>query len=201
MVFTSLTWLPRLMLQQNTFARLNGAMWSFHHLLAEKHIQRWDLFTVEFLIKLLAKSSAANSGSKLLSWFSSFQEAYIADLDAKSGASLKLTLINPCGRIWTMVAGGGASVVYRCLFAWFTSILFTDFIRVFTVSSFSAATPSATWVEWMNWQTTANTPVHPVNSRPTTMRKPYSLWWRERGILKVSNVLRFPKCDFMVIQQ
>ncbi|XP_037319378.2 ATP-citrate synthase isoform X1 [Pungitius pungitius] len=40
------------------------------------------------------------------------EEAYIADLDAKSGASLKLTLLNPCGRIWTMVAGGGASVVY-----------------------------------------------------------------------------------------
>ncbi|KPP72842.1 ATP-citrate synthase-like [Scleropages formosus] len=40
------------------------------------------------------------------------EEAYIADLDAKSGASLKLTLINPSGRIWTMVAGGGASVVY-----------------------------------------------------------------------------------------
>ena len=40
------------------------------------------------------------------------EEAYIADLDAKSGASLKLTVLNPKGRIWTMVAGGGASVVY-----------------------------------------------------------------------------------------
>lgn len=40
------------------------------------------------------------------------EEAYIADLDAKSGASLKLTLLNPKGRIWTMVAGGGASVIY-----------------------------------------------------------------------------------------
>ncbi|XP_071967780.1 ATP-citrate synthase isoform X2 [Engystomops pustulosus] len=40
------------------------------------------------------------------------EEAYIADLDAKSGASLKLTILNPNGRIWTMVAGGGASVVY-----------------------------------------------------------------------------------------
>ena len=37
---------------------------------------------------------------------------YIADLDAKSGASLKLTVLNPKGRIWTMVAGGGASVIY-----------------------------------------------------------------------------------------
>ncbi|XP_030076411.1 ATP-citrate synthase [Microcaecilia unicolor] len=40
------------------------------------------------------------------------EEAYIADLDSKSGASLKLTILNPKGRIWTMVAGGGASVVY-----------------------------------------------------------------------------------------
>ncbi|XP_032807436.1 ATP-citrate synthase-like [Petromyzon marinus] len=40
------------------------------------------------------------------------EEAYIAELDAKSGASLKLTILNPKGRIWTMVAGGGASVVY-----------------------------------------------------------------------------------------
>lgn len=42
------------------------------------------------------------------------EEKYIAELDAKTGASLKLTILNPNGRIWTMVAGGGASVVYRC---------------------------------------------------------------------------------------
>lgn len=40
------------------------------------------------------------------------EEAYIADLDAKTGASLKLTILNSSGRIWTLVAGGGASVVY-----------------------------------------------------------------------------------------
>ena len=40
------------------------------------------------------------------------EEAYIADLDAKTGASLKLTILNPSGRVWTLVAGGGASVVY-----------------------------------------------------------------------------------------
>ncbi len=40
------------------------------------------------------------------------EEAYIADLDSKTGASLKLTVLNPKGRIWTLVAGGGASVVY-----------------------------------------------------------------------------------------
>jgi len=36
----------------------------------------------------------------------------IEEADAKSGASLKLTILNPDARIWTMVAGGGASVVY-----------------------------------------------------------------------------------------
>ncbi|OLL23320.1 putative ATP-citrate synthase subunit 2 [Neolecta irregularis DAH-3] len=40
------------------------------------------------------------------------EEKYIQDLDAKTGASLKLTVFNPKGRIWTLVAGGGASVVY-----------------------------------------------------------------------------------------
>ncbi|PKK86187.1 MAG: ATPase [Thermoplasmata archaeon HGW-Thermoplasmata-1] len=40
------------------------------------------------------------------------EEEYIKSLDEKSGASLKLTIINPRGRVWTMVAGGGASVIY-----------------------------------------------------------------------------------------
>jgi len=40
------------------------------------------------------------------------EEKYIKELDEKSGASLKLTILNPKGRVWTMVAGGGASVIY-----------------------------------------------------------------------------------------
>lgn len=40
------------------------------------------------------------------------EEKYISDMDAKTGASLKLTVLNSTGRIWTLVAGGGASVVY-----------------------------------------------------------------------------------------
>ncbi|MDD1758791.1 MAG: ATPase [Methanotrichaceae archaeon] len=40
------------------------------------------------------------------------EELFIRDLDSKTGASLKLTILNPKGRIWTMVAGGGASVIY-----------------------------------------------------------------------------------------
>jgi ATP citrate (pro-S)-lyase len=36
------------------------------------------------------------------------EEEYISEMDSKTGASLKLTLLNPNGRVWTMVAGGGA---------------------------------------------------------------------------------------------
>ena len=39
------------------------------------------------------------------------QEDYIAAVDAKTGASLKLTIINPQGRIRLILGGGGASVV------------------------------------------------------------------------------------------
>ncbi|RLD19159.1 MAG: ATPase [Caldiserica bacterium] len=40
------------------------------------------------------------------------EEQFIKGLDEKTGASLKLTLLNPKGDVWLMVAGGGASVVY-----------------------------------------------------------------------------------------
>ncbi|MBS3976750.1 MAG: hypothetical protein KGZ75_08530 [Syntrophomonadaceae bacterium] len=40
------------------------------------------------------------------------EEAFVEELDSKTGASLKLTILNPEGRIWLMIAGGGASVIY-----------------------------------------------------------------------------------------
>ncbi|MBN2724142.1 MAG: ATPase [Deltaproteobacteria bacterium] len=40
------------------------------------------------------------------------EEAFVKELDSKTGASLKLTVLNPAGRIWPMIAGGGASVIY-----------------------------------------------------------------------------------------
>lgn len=40
------------------------------------------------------------------------EEAFIEDLDSRTGASLKLSILNPEGRVWSMVAGGGASVIY-----------------------------------------------------------------------------------------
>jgi len=50
------------------------------------------------------------------------EEKAIAEADSKSGASLKLTILNPKGRIWTMVAGGGASVVYADTIADFAGV-------------------------------------------------------------------------------
>jgi ATP-citrate lyase beta-subunit len=40
------------------------------------------------------------------------EEEYVEELDSKSGASMKLTILNPKGRLWDLVAGGGASVIY-----------------------------------------------------------------------------------------
>ena len=40
------------------------------------------------------------------------EEEYVSELDERTGASLKLTLLNPEGRVWNLVAGGGASVIY-----------------------------------------------------------------------------------------
>ena len=42
----------------------------------------------------------------------SVHESCVRDLDDVTGASLKLTILNPKGRIWSLVAGGGASVIY-----------------------------------------------------------------------------------------
>ncbi len=40
------------------------------------------------------------------------EEEYIQNLDQESGASLKLTVLNPQGRIWNILSGGGASIIY-----------------------------------------------------------------------------------------
>ena len=40
------------------------------------------------------------------------EEDYITSLDKESGASLKLTILNPKGRIWNILSGGGASIIY-----------------------------------------------------------------------------------------
>ncbi|CAI5513280.1 unnamed protein product [Closterium sp. Naga37s-1] len=61
-----------------------------------KHFQKWG--DVEFPLPFGRTMSPS--------------EERIHEMDEKTGASLKLTILNPKGRIWTMVAGGGASVIY-----------------------------------------------------------------------------------------
>lgn len=39
-------------------------------------------------------------------------EEAVMSMDEATGASLKFTVLNPKGRVWLMVAGGGASVIY-----------------------------------------------------------------------------------------
>ncbi|OMO54813.1 ATP-grasp, succinyl-CoA synthetase-type [Corchorus capsularis] len=40
------------------------------------------------------------------------EETFVEELNEKSKGSLKFTLLNPGGRIWSMNAGGGASLIY-----------------------------------------------------------------------------------------
>ncbi len=40
------------------------------------------------------------------------EEEFISKLDEDSGASLKLTVLNPQGKIWNILSGGGASIIY-----------------------------------------------------------------------------------------
>ena len=76
-----------------------------------------DLSVYEPAAASQGKSVSADRGPPMV-WPAPFgrdltkEEAYIQKLDGSTGASLKLTVLNPEGRIWTMVAGGGASVVY-----------------------------------------------------------------------------------------
>jgi len=42
----------------------------------------------------------------------SAEEEFVESLDEKTGASLKLTVLNPHGTVWNLVAGGGASVIF-----------------------------------------------------------------------------------------
>ena len=40
------------------------------------------------------------------------EEDFISSLDAKTGSSLKLTILNPKGKVWNILSGGGASLIY-----------------------------------------------------------------------------------------
>ena len=40
------------------------------------------------------------------------EEKFVENLDEHSGASLKLTILNERGKIWNILGGGGASIIY-----------------------------------------------------------------------------------------
>jgi ATP-citrate lyase beta-subunit len=83
------------------------------------------------------------------------EEKFVKDLDEKSGASLKLTILNPEGRIWTLVAGGGASVVY------------TD-----TIADLGAAGELANYGEYSGNPTTSETYAYARTVLDLMTRKP-----------------------------
>jgi len=59
-----------------------------------------------------------NKGGKCIKFPGGFgqeltaEEAYIEDIDSKTGSSLKFKLLNPNGHVWTLLSGGGASVIF-----------------------------------------------------------------------------------------
>jgi ATP-citrate lyase beta-subunit len=44
-------------------------------------------------------------------------ESFIENLDQNSGASIKLTILNQYGKIWNILGGGGASIIYLDMIA------------------------------------------------------------------------------------
>ncbi|GMN44105.1 hypothetical protein TIFTF001_013308 [Ficus carica] len=89
-------------LEMNPFTLVNGVPYpldmrgELDDTAAFKNFQKWG--TIEFPLPFGRVLSAT--------------ESFIHTLDEKTSASLKFTVLNPKGRIWTMVAGGGASVIY-----------------------------------------------------------------------------------------
>ncbi|KAL3688847.1 hypothetical protein R1sor_015156 [Riccia sorocarpa] len=101
-VFNVYTDLDFTLLEMNPFTLVNGAPYpldmrgELDDTASFKQLKKWG--DVEFPLPFGRTMSPA--------------EKKIHELDEKTGASLKLTILNPKGRIWTMVAGGGASVIY-----------------------------------------------------------------------------------------
>ena len=103
------------------------------------------------------------------------EEAYIAELDSKTGSSLKLTILNKEGRVWTMVAGGGASVVYRSPF-FFLFVLHGHrhfLLKLSLVSLSPTAMPLLPTVLPTSSQTMVNIQVPPTSPRPTSTPRPF----------------------------
>lgn len=59
----------------------------------------------------------------------------------QTSASLKFTVLNPKGRIWTMVAGGGASVIYADTVRWTPILILIWSQVVFNASAYCTPSP------------------------------------------------------------
>lgn len=67
-----------------------------------------------YLLDAVAEVDSCSSNLELPQPFGkkiSEEEQYINKLDQHSGASLKLTILNPNGKIWNILSGGGASII------------------------------------------------------------------------------------------
>ena len=79
--------------------------------------ESWNIHCLDMVAKVDNCESYRQSARKDITRVKPFgtksypQEEYIASLDAKTGASLKLSIINPQGRIRLVLGGGGASVI------------------------------------------------------------------------------------------
>eukprot|EP01018_Ginkgo_biloba_P009424 Gb_37680 [translate_table: standard] len=101
-VFTLFVDLDFTFLEMNPFTLVNGEPYpldmrgELDDTAAFKNFNKWG--NIEFPLPFGRVMSTAESA--------------IHGMDEKTSASLKFTILNPKGRIWTMVAGGGASVIY-----------------------------------------------------------------------------------------
>lgn len=87
----------------------------------------------------------------------------------QTSASLKFTVLNPKGRIWTMVAGGGASVIYAdtVSLASFSSFYFTNnqrhYLLLYILLIFFFFLPGQLQIQLLKFELDFNRSARPQN--------------------------------------
>jgi ATP citrate (pro-S)-lyase len=79
------------------------------NVLPEWVVRRMDQYDRNVLLETSRPMTAASDKKES---FITQTEQFVRKMDGGNGASLKLTILNPHGRIWTLIAGGGASVAF-----------------------------------------------------------------------------------------
>jgi len=100
------------------------------------------------------------------------EEAYIRELDSKTGASLKLTILNPAGRIWTMVSSIRDGTEKGKNSKESPSQFVSHHRLQEVVQASFTQTQSPIWVLRTNWQTTESTPELPPRNTHSSMPRP-----------------------------